>query len=189
MERRGISVPKECQILKFGMMLKRENREKSINIFSKLLNKRFLKLDFDYNYRFGIQLDNLILKVNKRYKNEFLKATIRILENLECSNFIVTDSKFYSIVSCITPFGERKIFSLYFGYDNGYQHAYENSVIGFRLVEATKCGVLNFKDENGGLSAVIGEDFTKHYDLVKHEILKISKEFEIFSFMFATTYI
>ena len=72
MERRGISSPKECQILKFGIMIKKENREIVKNLFSKILNNRFLKLDFDYNYRFGMQIDKLLMKVNKRYKKEFL---------------------------------------------------------------------------------------------------------------------
>jgi hypothetical protein len=189
--RQGIE-SNNCEVVKFGIQLKTKNREAIINMFRKLLNDRFLRIDYDFGYRRGFQLDKLIYKINKRYKKEFREATFRILTNLGCTNLKLEENKhnkYNDIFICDTPFGPRRIFVLGFGFDGGYQEKYELAVIGFRLIETKCCSVLNFRTDEGGLHSVNEEDFTKHYDMIEKELLVVSPEFKAFQFLFAKTYI
>ncbi len=162
-------------IVKLGIQLKKENQPKIVELFAKLLNKneKWFKFDFDTYYHSRINLDKLIVKINKRHKIEFREATINILTQLGCSDFKLEEEKFNQYYICNTPFGERKIEILKFSVDADVDGIFHDFTVGIRLTGRKEATVLDFKENAGGLENIIEEDYTKHFQMIHFEIYKI----------------
>lgn len=171
-------------LIKLSIVLSPSNRTKIEGMFRALLKKRFLKLVNSSYIKQASQMDELIVSVNRRWRKEFEQATINILTEMGCSDFVIERSKYSTLVACETPFGPRRIECLSFGFDGSMERVWESATIGIRLIGFNFPSVLDFKGTKGGLENVISDDYVEHYELIKKELYAISKEFEILEIKF-----
>lgn len=166
-------------VIKLGISLNYENREKVKGLFANLLGKseRWFRMDFDSYGKKERNLDKMIVKINRRYRKEFREITMRILTELGCSEFVLIRGEFVEYFKCKTPFGEREIEILRFSVDADYNGNFEAFTVGVRFSGYDKPSVLDFKSVSGGVENIICEDYTKHFPMFKSELEKVTPLF------------
>lgn len=166
-------------VIKLGIRLNFENRDKVKEIFANLLgkNKRWFRMDLDSPYRRLFTIDSMISKINRRHRKEFREITMNILINLGCSEFVLEKGEFAEYFICKTPFGERKIEILKFAVDADRDNIFDDYTVGVRFTGYKIPSVLDFKSVSGGVENIICEDYTKHFPMFKEFLEKITPLF------------
>ena len=179
----GASINSQYPVL--GLEMKSDSEKENIKKFYRvLLKNRFIRVELHKYYYARAQTGDLLNKLNRRHRSTLIKISLEILESLGCSNFEVQKGDFgFHQIHCDTSFGRRSIRALRFCYMAPFQSSFDDAMIWIPLISSKFPGILNFKNEKGDLQAIIEEDFTKHYGLIKD---KVFDNFPILSELGAT---
>lgn len=166
-------------VIKLGIKLNIENRDKVRELFAILLgkNKRWFRMDLDSPYRRLFTIDAMVAKINRRNRKTFREITMNILTKLGCTDFVLEKGEFAEHFICNTPFGERKIEILKFAVDADVDGTFDDYTVGVRLTGYKVPSVLDYKGVSGGVENIICEDYTKHFVMLKEQLEKVTPLF------------
>jgi len=171
-------------VIKYGITLQPDNREKVRLLFATLLNKnrKWFRMDLDSYYRRLLVVDKYSNKVNQRYKKEFREITKEFLVSQGCVDFTLNKGDYGDSFTCTTSFGVRTINVIRMVVDADIDNAFSYYTIGIRLTGYKRPSVLDYKSVSGGVESIICEDYTKHFAFFKEKLVEISPIFSTLEF-------